>query len=211
MKPEDPGASDVQQEPAVPPERERPRQRRPLIAPLRDPAAGGWLCDVMLGRLARELRLLGMDVEYHRSVANMQAYRAARATGRTLLTRNKRLAKLPGVVFVESQDSTQQVAQVRGVAAAVPAASPEAPRATVPLPRRTPPEETPFGRCLECNSPLEKISREQARPVVPFFVYQIHHDFRRCAKCKRVFWPGNHVQDMARRVPDRAGSRRRRG
>ena len=211
MKPEDPGTSDVPPAPTDAPE--RPRHRRPLIAPLRDAQAGGWLCDVMLGKLARELRLSGMDVEYHRNVAHMQAYRAARATGRVLLTRNKRLAKLPGVVFVESPDPTQQVAQVRGVAATeiTPASVPDAPSTPAPAPRRTSPEETPFGRCLECNSPLEKISREQARPVVPFFVYQIHHDFRRCAKCKRVYWPGNHVQDMARRAPARTGSRRRRG
>jgi hypothetical protein len=192
-------------------ERESHHHRRPSIAPLRDPAAGGWLCDVMLGKLARELRLLGMDVEYHRNLANMQAYRAARATGRTLLSRNKRLTKLPGVVFVESQDPTEQVAQIRGLAANGPTGTPEAPCAVAPAPRRTPPEGTPFGRCLECNSPLENISREQARPSIPFFVYQIHHDFRRCPKCKRVYWPGNHVQDMAQRVPARSGSRRRRG
>ncbi|MBM3322179.1 hypothetical protein FJY69_01675 [candidate division WOR-3 bacterium] len=195
---------------AASPERERPRHRRPTVAPLRDTAAGGWLCDVMLGKLARELRLLGMDVEYQRNLANMQAYRAARATGRTLLTRNKRLTKLPGVVFVESQNPPEQVAQVRA-AVAEPADRQERPAPAALAPPRAKPEESPFGRCLECNCPLEKVSREQARPSVPFFVYQIHYDFRRCPRCKRVYWPGNHVQDMARRVPARSGTRRRRG
>ncbi len=162
----------------------------------------------MLGKLARELRLLGMDVDYQRNLASMQAYRAAKATGRTLLTRNKRLAKLPGVVFVQSEEPSAQVAQIRA-AVAEPGHRKERPAAEESV--RAQPEETPFGRCLECNSPLEKLSREQARPSVPFFVYQIHHDFRRCPKCRRVYWPGNHVEDMANRTPARPGTRQRRG
>ncbi len=166
----------------------------------------------MLGKLARELRLLGMDVEYQRNLANMQAYRAARATGRTLLTRNKRLTKLPGVVFVESQNPPEQVAQVRAATAEPDDRQKQKrPAPSAPASVRAKPEATPFGRCLECNSPLEKVSRDQARPSVPFFVYQIHYDFRRCPKCRRVYWPGNHVQDMARRVSDRSGTGKRRG
>jgi hypothetical protein len=168
------------------------------------------MCDAMLGKLARELRLLGMDVEYDRTVSGMQAYRAARAAGRTLLTRNKRLTGLPGAVFVTSQVAAEQVAQVRGEAAPAAPAAPTTPvviAAPRPEPRPEKSEETPFGRCLECNSPLEKISRDQARPSVPFFVYQIHHEFRRCQKCKRVYWPGNHVQDMQERVRAHEGRR----
>jgi len=206
--------------------RSRPRRPQPAVtaaasapapagAPAPEPAAiptGGLACDAMLGRLARELRLLGMDVEYNRTVSGMQAYKGARAAGRTLLTRNKRMINLPGVVFVTSQNAAEQVAQVRGgappAAAPAAAAATTAPAAPRPAPRpEKPPQETPFGRCLECNGPLEKISRDQARPSVPFFVYQIHHEFKRCPKCRRVYWPGNHVQDMRERVPTREGRR----
>jgi uncharacterized protein with PIN domain len=63
-------------------------------------------------------------------------------------------------------------------------------------------------RCVTCNVPLEKITREQARPLVPFFVYQIHYDFKRCPKCKKVFWPGDHVAQIQQRHEARPGRRR---
>lgn len=189
--------------PAVEPETDRaPAAPQPT-------AAGGFTCDAMLGRLAREMRVLGMDVEYNRSVSGMQAYKSARAAGRTLLTRNKRMTSLPGVVYVTSQEAAAQIAQVRGEP--VPAEEKPVPQvrpAPRPAPRpEKPAQEQPFGRCLECNSPLEKISRDQARPSVPFFIYQIHYDFKRCPKCRRVYWPGNHVADMRERVPEQEGRR----
>ncbi len=91
------------------------------------------------------------------------------------------------------------------------------PQPQQPKPRReeSPKETGAFGRCLECNVPLEALSREAARPLVPFFIYQIHYEFRRCPKCRKVFWPGSHVADMEKRTrpappPRHQGPRRRR-
>lgn len=185
------------------PQSQQPEQSRPArrgVPPPRDPAAGGYICDAMLGRLARELRMRGIDAYYQRNLGGMMAFRQARASGRTLLTRNKRLAGLPGVVIVESARTPEQVAQITG-----------APVEAKPVVAEPEPEP-PLGRCLDCNTPLEAISRDAARPAIPFFIYQIHHDFRRCPKCKKVFWPGSHVQDMKQRAATRSsqGGRGRR-
>jgi len=202
----------------------RPARRRgPVRVPRsqipapKNPAAVSFLCDVMLGKLARELRLLGFDAEYDRNLGGMPAYRLARQSGRILLTRTNRLRDLPGTLHVKSQLASEQVAQVKaeveaGLSPAVPVAGETsahpapAPRAgvatSVPVrPAAPPPEKiAPFGRCLGCNVPLEQLTREQARPTVPFFIYQIHHDFRGCPKCRKVYWPGNHVEQMAQRA-----------
>jgi uncharacterized protein len=178
----------------------------------------------MLGKLARELRLLGLDVEYDRNLGGMPAYKVARQSGRILLTRTNKLKGLPGTVYVPSQLAPEQVAQVKaeidaGLKPAVPvaeaaptpqpadkpaAARPQPQPESAPAPARppSPPAEkiAAFGRCLQCNVPLEQLTREQARPSVPFFIYQIHHDFRGCPKCRKVFWPGNHVEQMAQRA-----------
>uniref|UniRef100_A0A7C4GEH7 Mut7-C RNAse domain-containing protein n=1 Tax=candidate division WOR-3 bacterium TaxID=2052148 RepID=A0A7C4GEH7_UNCW3 len=146
-----------------------------------DTAPPRFLCDVMLGKLARELRSLGLDVKYDRLRGGMGAYRQAQADGRTFLTRSSRLKSLPGAVFIESEKPAEQVEQVKRQFAVKP-------------------EEKPGNRCTVCNEPLEAISREQARPAVPFFIYQIHHDFHRCRKCGRIYWPGSHVENMARRA-----------
>jgi len=121
--------------------------------------------------------MLGIDVRYDRTRSGMAAYRVARAQGRVFLTRSNRLRSLPGVVFIESTNPSEQVAQVKKLVGPVA-------------------QERPANRCLECNAVLEKISREQARPAIPFYIYQIHHDFSRCPKCGRVYWPGTHVQRM---------------
>ncbi len=239
MSPEEPTGSGqpVRRPPSR--NRQRPQHRPPRrrVSVPKNPEAVGFLCDVMLGRLARELRLLGIDCEYDRNLGGMVAYREARKTGRVFLTRANKLRTLPGAMFVQSQVAVEQVAQVKAEIAAglkpvvpIEVEAPAAPQQSTvgptaarprsePVPAREPerpaappPEKTPaFGRCLECNAPLEKISREQARPSVPFFVYQIHHEFRRCPKCRRVFWPGNHVANMQRRVhPGPQGPQHRR-
>jgi len=293
----------------------------------------GFLCDVMLGKLARELRLLGMDVEYERNLAGMAAYRVARQRGRILLSRANRLRELEGVIFITSTAAAERVAQVKaaieaglkppvpvdvpreqpateqpasevesaadqevapeteapvvaipsmvpqtGLVSVIPGAEPNSerrvpsaehrdsdfagepvepepqvepqpevtpvpeqkveprpeprpepkrheprrheprPQQQQPKPRREEqqPKETPaLGRCLDCNVPLEPLARESARPLVPFFIYQIHYEFRRCPKCRNVFWPGSHVADMEKRArpapqPRHQGPRRRR-
>lgn len=177
----------------------------------------------MLGKLARELRLLGYDVEYDRTLGGMPAYRVARQSGRILLTRTNKLKGLPGTIYVPGQLAPEQVAQVKaeveaGLKPAVPVAAeepavtppadkpatprPQPERRPAPAPPVSPPAEkiAAYGRCLQCNVPLEKLTREQARPLVPFFIYQIHHDFRGCPKCRKVFWPGNHVEQMTQRA-----------
>ncbi|MFO7675126.1 MAG: Mut7-C RNAse domain-containing protein [bacterium] len=177
------------------------------------PAAAGparLTCDAMLGKLSRELRAQGVDVQYHRGIGGMRAYRQALGHDRLFLTRANRLKELPGVLFVESNDPAEQVVQVRerlGLAAGEPEAAPagEAPVAETP-------ERGPESRCRDCNAALERISRDQARPSIPFFIYQIHHDFSRCPNCKRVFWPGSHTREAPGRPrPARPGPRRGRG
>jgi uncharacterized protein with PIN domain len=144
-------------------------------------------CDAMLGKLAKELRILGVNVEYNRGAGGMNCYRKARGDGRTMITRNTRLKELPGVFFIQGGRTEEELAQVKKEFN-IRADSGQA-----------------LTRCLEDNEELEKVTREQARPSIPFFIYQIHHEFRRCPKCKRVYWPGSHVRDMQRRVESGRG------
>ena len=223
MSPEE--QPELQSENRRPPRRHRPQGRGPRghIAPPKNPENVSFLCDVMLGKLARELRLLGYDVEYDRNLGGMPAYRVARQSGRILLTRTNKLKGLPGTIYVPGQLAPEQVAQVKaeieaGLQPAVPVAveepaaaaserqvqppRPQPERAPAPAPPVSPPAEkiAAYGRCLQCNVPLEKLTREQARPSVPFFIYQIHHDFRGCPKCRKVYWPGDHVEQMSQRA-----------
>jgi len=181
------------EQPALPPA--EPPPASPLAQP---PAAAApeeqsrrLFCDIMLGRLARELRMRGIDVEYRRGVGGMRAYQTARHHGRMFLTRSGRLRELEAVFFIESNDPAEQLARVCEKFGLEPGPAVKAEKAEQPEKPRD-----QLNRCLECNVVVEKITRDQARPSIPFFIYQIHSEFTRCPKCKKVYWPGSHAQKM---------------
>ena len=66
----------------------------------------------MLGKLARELRLLGIDCTYQKEPDSNQALRMAKSEGWILLTRNTRLKDKESVFFIESEIASEQVQQI---------------------------------------------------------------------------------------------------
>ncbi len=134
----------------------------------------------MLGKLARKLRLLGVDVRYERGLKGMSAYRQAKSEGRLFLTRQRRFRNMPDVLYVASDKIAEQLEQMNEILNL----------------KEKKGESGVLTRCTVCNEPLTKITRDQARPAIPFYIYQIHIDFWRCPKCQRVYWPGSHLQDM---------------
>jgi uncharacterized protein len=139
--------------------------------------------DVMLGRLARWLRVLGCDVAYGSHLHGHTLLRCARDERRILLTRDRRLRREPSPpphVFITDDRFRVQLAQVVGA---------------VPLPR-----PAPFTRCLHCNRLLEEISPAEAEDRVPPQVLARQTSVARCPRCRRHFWPGAHRKRMEREV-----------
>ncbi len=141
------------------------------------------LCDSMLARLARWLRLLGWD-------APLLARPPLRpGPGEVLLTRRRRLAGRPGVILVEADQLAGQLAQVLGELD------------LEPRPERM------FSRCLECNRPVEPVDRDQVAGQVPEFTLHTAPSFTRCPHCGKVFWPGSHGQRARRLLEQMLGRR----
>ncbi|MGC1454998.1 MAG: Mut7-C RNAse domain-containing protein [Nitrospirota bacterium] len=140
-----------------------------------------FIADVMLGRLARRMRLLGLDVLYNRTLNDNEIIRLSLEQDRVILTRDKALSDRPlseNHLFINSDLVQEQVDQVLS---------------SFPL-------ETllePFSRCSECNDPLSQITREEAKDLVPQHVYENKYLFLRCPRCKRTYWQGTHVMRMA--------------
>jgi hypothetical protein len=140
-----------------------------------------FIADVMLGRLAKRLRLLGFDVLYDRTLDDNEIIRLSLEQGRTILTRDTALGDRPlaaNHLFIKSDFVQEQVGQVLSI---------------VPLETRL----DPLSRCSVCNDPLARIAREEARDLVPRHVYETRDLFLRCPKCKRTYWHGTHVMRMA--------------
>ena len=135
-----------------------------------------FVADVMLGRLAKWLRLAGFDVLYSNKFSDDELIRISNSEGRVLLSRDTRLLVRKAVrsfILLESQDLWRQIQQVFKSMNIIVLSS-------------------PLTRCLSCNEALQDASRESVRRVVPEFVYMTQTHFRSCPACGRIFWAGTH-------------------
>ena len=107
-----------------------------------------FIADVMVGKLARWLRVLGFDVAYSNQYDDDEIIRRANDEHRIILTKDTRLAarKLNGrCLLIESGNYKEQLQQVLGSLGLK--------------------DFNVFSRCLECNAVLEDIDREAVRTI----------------------------------------------
>jgi hypothetical protein len=140
-----------------------------------------FIADVMLGRLAKRLRLLGFDTLYDRTLDDNELIRLSLEQDRVVLTRDLALAERPlaaNHLVIQSDFVEEQVEQVL---------------ARFPLQD----ESAPLTRCSVCNAALASISMNDAKDLVPSYVYDNKRMYSRCPICQRIYWQGTHVKRMA--------------
>jgi uncharacterized protein with PIN domain len=139
-----------------------------------------FVVDVMLGKLAKWLRIMGYDVLYSNTCRDEELARIAAAEGRCLLTRDRELLsrfRLKHALFVRSVRVTDQLRELSCV---------------LDLACRPP----VFSRCTACNAEIHEVEREDVAEEVPEYVYLTSLHFYRCGGCRKVYWPGTHVARM---------------
>jgi uncharacterized protein with PIN domain/sulfur carrier protein ThiS len=143
-----------------------------------------FVADGHLGRLTRNLRLLGFDVAYDQRANDRQLLDVMARENRALLTRDRRLLMHTIVqhgYYPRSQDAEEQ---------------------TIEVVRRFKLLDliAPFTRCLRCNATLENIAKanviEKLEPLTKIYYQQ----FRRCPGCGQVYWAGSHFEKLEKRI-----------
>ncbi len=140
-----------------------------------------FVADVMLGRLAKWLRLAGFNVLYSNTFSDDELVRISNSEGRILLSRDTRLLVRKAVhsfIFLETQDLREQIRQVLRI---------------LNISRLS-----PLTRCLSCNESLQDAPRENVRRIVPDYVYRTQTYFKSCPACGKVFWAGTHRASVIR-------------
>ncbi|MBN2345565.1 MAG: Mut7-C RNAse domain-containing protein [Candidatus Aminicenantes bacterium] len=140
-------------------------------------------CDVMLGSMAKWLRMLGIDTFYDNQAADADLKRLCLEEKRILLTKDRALhdsmpvgtSRLVGAVHLRAQ--LEEIVRVFRLD-----------RFDLPP------------RCSACNGELETISKEQAKDRVPPYVFLTQERFQRCAQCRKLYWPGTHLKRIAERI-----------
>lgn len=145
-----------------------------------------FVADVHLGKLVRDLRLLGIDVVYRPSAEDRQLVNIASNENRALLTRDRRLLMHAAVqhgYYLRSQNPLEQ---------------------TIEVLRRFDLGSilSPFSRCLRCNALLEPTEKEtiisQLEPLTRIY----YEEFRRCTGCGQVYWSGSHFTKLQKRLEE---------
>jgi len=144
---------------------------------MNSPADIRFLADVMLGRLARWLRVLGYDTTYQPDWPRFLLPLEARRDGRVLLTRSKRLIQDHPEVesfLVSSHLPREQLKEV--------------------FEKFQLGTHWMFSRCTLCNQLVEKAEPGQVKEQVPKAVFELETSFYRCPGCGRVYWEGSHLK-----------------
>ncbi len=136
-----------------------------------------FVCDATLGKLARSLRMLGLDAPCVRQDKDF-APLAEASVEVLFFTKSTAKAGRHGVVLVHGNDPREQVMEIR---------------------QHIEPFIDPdlvMTRCIECNVRLVGVRKEEIEPFVPEYVYHHHDTFTTCPSCRRVYWEGSHTDDM---------------
>jgi hypothetical protein len=140
--------------------------------------------DGHLGTLARDLRLLGFDSWYQRTVDDADLVSISVESGRMLLSRDLGLlmrSALATASYVRATDPDEQIVEVL---------------ARFGLGEKV----QPFRRCLACNALLVSASASQVAANVDPRIAAQFYSFRHCTDCGRTYWEGSHYERLAARV-----------
>ena len=159
-----------------------------------------FVLDAMLGRLARWLRLAGLDTRFDGAVEDDVLLKVALRERRILVTRDRALAQrarrldVP-VILLQEDGYMQQFIHLCAALGLEPDALPW------------------YQRCVECNHRIVTVDRDRVRHLVPLRIYRKFRKLYHCEQCRRVYWPGTHYRDVERRrarLVDRVRQRMRR-
>ncbi|MGY1720927.1 Mut7-C RNAse domain-containing protein [Blastococcus sp. SYSU DS0552] len=143
---------------------------RPVAVP-----PGGFLLDVGLGALARQLRLLGADAAWSNDADDAALVARAAAEGRVLLTQDRGLLMrraLPQGALVRGSRPGEQLDDVLD-------------RFSLPL--------APLTRCTACGAAVHPVPKDEVAAELEPGTRRTYDAFARCPACGRVYWRGAHA------------------
>jgi uncharacterized protein len=145
-----------------------------------------FVCDVMFGKLAKYLRLLGFDAAYAKTKGALR-YLLNRDPDRILLTGRARVTETEKYLRLRTVAARDQLLELKEFI------RPAVDRSAI------------FSRCIECNVILCAVDRSDIESLVPEFVYHHYSHFKQCPTCCRVYWEGSHAEGMGKLIQEILG------
>ena len=147
-----------------------------------------FLCDQMLGTLAKWLRLFGFDTFYaNAEISDNELLDIAKKEDRIFISRDKQLImrgrkKNLQVVKTTTTDLDEQLRQV--------------------LKNVKIDEKTVLSRCSLCNTILDDIKKSDVKDKVPKRIFENNEKFWFCSKCDKTYWMGTHYDKIMLKIDE---------
>lgn len=139
-----------------------------------------FVVDVNVGRLARYLRMAGFDTQYDYRWDDNRIIEFLAGEDRIVLTRDLGLLKRKQVKFGRYIRTDRPVEQLLEVIRLLNLKE----------------EINPFTRCMECNSRLQPVRKEDVLHRMEPLTKKYYDSFSICQTCDKIYWPGSHVDEM---------------
>jgi len=140
-----------------------------------------FIADVMVGRLAKYLRMTGYDVVYIDNADDALILQIARNEDRIVLTRDTMMLKrrefkngILRSVFISDDALMMQLLQVKYELSLI--------------------LKPDLIVCLVCNNLLKEVEKKDIKNKVPPYVYKTQNKFKHCSSCGRYYWRGTHYE-----------------
>jgi len=137
-----------------------------------------FICDTMLGKLAKYLRIIGLDTVYIKSTKELDKFKN-QCEAPILFTRRKTQKLLySNSFYIESDNISGQTRQIRDII------KPYVDKKAI------------MKRCIKCNALLRDVNKHDIETFVPEFIFHKYDNFKICPLCMKVFWKGSHAENM---------------
>ncbi len=143
-----------------------------------------FICDVHLGKLARDMRILGLDVIYNNSLTDDAIIELSQKENRIILTRDSGLLKRSNVrygMFILSNQPDKQLIEVLKSFKL---------KSSIRM----------LSRCLNCGKKIKRISKKLALIDLSNLCFPRSTRFYYCENCNKYYWNGSHYDRIVNRM-----------
>ena len=137
----------------------------------------------MVGKLAKYLRMAGLDVIYINTASDDEIIKIASDTDRMVLTRDSLMLARKEFkngtlknLYIKDEKLKNQLEQIKS-------------DLKISL-------EPNLTRCVECNQLLIRVEKEDIKNKIPPYVFKTQKSFLYCKKCDKYYWKGTHYQNI---------------
>ena len=145
-----------------------------------------FLCDQMLGTLAKWMRIFGFDTFYaNGEIDDKELIDICLKENRILITRDKILIQIARrenlkTIEINTIDIDEQIKKV--------------------ISDREIDLKKVLSRCILCNTVVDEIKKDEVKGKVPKKVYDNNEKFWICKKCDKIYWKGSHYENMIDKI-----------